>query len=157
MTPSEALIEQFYRSFQQGDAAGMIACYDSAIEFSDPVFTGLQGPEAGAMWQMLTGSARDFHLTYRDIHADDAEGSAAWEATYLFSQTGRSVHNQVTSRFRFQNGKIIRHQDSFDLWKWARQALGPAGVLLGWSPPMQATIRKNARRRLEAFMARRSA
>jgi ketosteroid isomerase-like protein len=157
MTPNEDLIEQFYRSFQRGDAAGMIACYDPAIEFSDPVFAGLRGPQVGAMWQMLTGRAKDFQLTYRDIRADEQTGSASWEATYIFSQTGRRVRNQVTSQFRFQHGKITRQQDSFDLWKWAGMALGPVGTLLGWFPPMQATIRKNARRSLEAFMARSKA
>src|SRR6476661_7385097 len=86
MTPNEDVIEQFYRSFQRGDAAGMIACYDPAIEFSDPVFGALRGPQVGAMWQMLTGRAQDFQLTYRDIHADAQSGSAAWEATYVFSQ-----------------------------------------------------------------------
>ena len=157
MTPNEDVIEQFYRSFQRGDAAGMIACYDPAIEFSDPVFGALRGPQVGAMWQMLTGRAQDFHLTYRDIHADAQGGSAAWEATYVFSQTGRHVRNRVTSQFRFQNGKIIRQQDSFDLWKWAGMALGPTGTVLGWFPPLQARIRKNARRSLDKFMAGRTA
>jgi ketosteroid isomerase-like protein len=157
MTPNEDVIEQFYRSFQRGDAAGMIACYDPAIEFSDPVFGALQGPQVGAMWQMLTGRAQDFHLTYRDIHADGQRGSADWEATYVFSQTGRHVRNRVTSQFRFQNGKIIQQHDSFDLWKWAGMALGPTGAVLGWFPPLQARIRKNARRSLDKFMAGRTA
>jgi ketosteroid isomerase-like protein len=155
--PNEALIEQFYRSFQQGDAAGMIACYDPAIQFSDPVFVGLRGPEAGAMWQMLTGRSKDFHLTYSDIAADGQGGHASWVATYTFTQTGRSVRNVVKSDFRFKDGKIVQQQDTFDLWNWAGQALGPVGRLLGWTPLLQARIRKNARAGLDAFMARQTA
>ena len=63
------------------------------------------------------------------------------------------MRNQVTSQFRLKNGKIIQHQDWFDLWKWAGMALGPVGILLGWSPPLQARIRANARHQLDEFMA----
>jgi len=43
----------------------------------------------------------------------------------------------------------VRHEDRFSLWRWSRQALGPAGWLLGWSPLLRRRIRSGARRRLE--------
>jgi len=153
--PHEALIERFYSSFQRRDAEGMIACYHPDITFSDPVFTDLRGGEARAMWRMLCERGKDLELDFRDVRADDAEGQAHWEAHYSFSATQRRVHNIIDARFHFKDGKIIRHQDTFDLWRWSRMAIGPAALLFGWLPPMQNAIRKKARAGLDAFIASR--
>ncbi len=157
MHPNEQLIHTFYTSFQKRDAAGMIACYHPDIVFSDPVFTHLQGSRAGAMWQMLCARGKDLTLTFSNVRADERAGSAHWEATYSFSQTGRKVHNVIEAAFEFRDGKMIRHADSFDLWKWAGMALGAQGALLGWSPLVQAAIRKTAGRGLEAFIQKQGA
>ena len=133
----------------------MNACYAPDVVFSDPVFPGLRGDEARAMWQMLCERGKDLALTFDQIKADDRTGSAHWEATYTFSGSGRRVHNVIDAAFDFQAGRIVRHTDSFDLWKWAGMALGPRGQWLGWLPPVQAAIRQNARRGLEAFMKKR--
>ena len=84
---------------------------------------------------------------------NDAErGKAHWDARYTFTQTGRRVHNRIDARFLFRDGLIIRHEDTFSFWRWARQALGPAGLLLGWAPPLRAKVRSTARGNLRAFM-----
>ncbi|MNR08392.1 hypothetical protein D3C85_1245440 [compost metagenome] len=76
-------------------------------------------------------------------------------ATYLFSQTGNTVVNDIQARFVFRDGKICEHHDSFDLWRWSRQALGTTGWLLGWSPLVQGKVRAQARKGLRAFQAGR--
>ncbi|MNG34668.1 hypothetical protein D3C84_1212160 [compost metagenome] len=76
-------------------------------------------------------------------------------ATYLFSQTGNTVVNHIQANFRFEGGKIVEHRDSFDLWRWARQALGTKGLLLGWTPQVQGAIRKQAMAGLRAWQAAR--
>jgi len=43
----------------------------------------------------------------------------------------------------------------FDLHRWASQALGLKGLLLGWAPPVRRAIRRRAARGLEAFIAAR--
>ncbi|WP_137819576.1 nuclear transport factor 2 family protein [Pseudomonas sp. 2FG] len=154
--PNAELISRFYQAFQRLDGEAMAACYAEDVRFSDPVFSALQGPEAGDMWRMLASRAQNFSLTYSDVQADDQQGSARWVATYLFSQTGRIVVNRIQARFVFRDGKIIEHHDHFDLWRWARQALGMKGVLLGWLPPVQAAIRKQAMKGLEVYRAGRS-
>ena len=58
------LIHTFYQAFQRLDAEAMAACYSADVRFSDPVFVGLQGREAGDMWRMLCTRAADFSLTY---------------------------------------------------------------------------------------------
>ncbi|MCU7960273.1 MAG: nuclear transport factor 2 family protein [gamma proteobacterium symbiont of Bathyaustriella thionipta] len=152
MHTHEKLIERFYQSFQKRDAAGMLDCYHPDIHFSDPVFTDLQGAQAAAMWRMLCANARDFSLQYSDIHADDESGKAHWEARYTFSQTQRPVHNRIEASFRFQDGKIISHQDDFNFWLWSRMALGPAGLLLGWTPVLKTKVRNSAHRNLQKFI-----
>lgn len=149
------LIERFYQAFQRLDGDAMAACYAPDVHFSDPVFTDLRGAEAGDMWRMLASRAQDFSLTYSAVQANDRQGSAEWVATYLFSQTGRTVVNRIQADFLFQDGKIVRHTDHFDLWRWARQALGTKGLLLGWAPPVQGAIRRQAAKGLAAFRAGR--
>lgn len=151
--PNAQLIEKLYTGFQHRDAEAMVACYADDIWFSDPVFRDLRGPRAGAMWRMLTGRATSLEITFGNIRADDTTGSAHWEARYVFTGTGRSVHNVVDARFELRDGKIVRHADSFDLHRWAGMALGTSGKLLGWAPPFQNAIHKKAMRGLEAFEA----
>ncbi len=151
MHPNASLIENFYRAFQQLDAEKMVACYSDDIVFSDPAFPHLVGKDAGDMWRMLTSRASNFSLTFDGIEANDSEGKAHWVATYTFSQTGNTVVNNIHAKFQFRNGKIYKHTDHFDLWKWARQALGAKGTLLGWTPMVKNAIRKQAARGLAIY------
>jgi ketosteroid isomerase-like protein len=152
MHPNEQVLQTFYSRFAERDHAGMIACYAPGIEFSDPVFA-LSGKKVGAMWHMLCEAGKDLAVTVSDIHADDARGNAHWEARYTFSITGRKVHNIIDATFRFENGKIVWHQDRFDFWRWARMALGSLGLFLGWTPLVRNRVRSGARRNLERFIA----
>jgi ketosteroid isomerase-like protein len=153
--PNAELINRFYHAFQQRDAEAMAACYAEDVRFSDPVFEDLRGSEAADMWRMLTARAQDFSLTFGHVQADERQGSAQWVATYLFSQTGRTVVNRIEARFVFRDGKIAEHRDHFDLWRWARQALGSKGLLLGWAAPVQNAIRRQAAKGLGQFRASR--
>jgi ketosteroid isomerase-like protein len=144
MHPNEQLIHRFYESFAKRDAEGMAACYHADVKFSDPVFVDLKGSEAGDMWRMLTERASDLVIRHSGVRADDSAGSASWEADYTFSQTKRFVKNRISAQFKFKDGLIVDHRDTFDLWAWSKQALGPAGLLLGWTPLVQNKIRKQA-------------
>ena len=155
MHANETLINKFYSAFQQLDAETMATCYADDVQFSDPVFSNLQGAEAADMWRMLTAKAQNFSLTFDSIRADDASGEAHWIATYTFSQTGRTVINDIQAKFVFKNGKIARHQDQFNLWKWAQQALGFKGLLLGWTPFLQNTVRAQAAKGLQIFRSKK--
>jgi limonene-1,2-epoxide hydrolase len=154
MHPNEALLNKFYTSFQQRDADSMTACYHSEIVFSDPIFQTLKGERAIAMWHMLIGSSKDMQVTFSDIRADDQQGTVHWEATYTYGPAHRQMHNIVNAQFRFQDGKILVHQDTFDLTRWAAQALGIPGRLFGWTPFIQQTIRSKAAQALESYIAK---
>ena len=152
-----ALIERFYEAFARRDHESMAICYGPDPTFSDEVFKDLRGPEVAAMWRMLCTRGTDLALEHSDVRAEGERGWAHWDAHYTFSATGRTVHNSIDASFVFRDGLIVEHVDRFDLWKWTRQALGPVGILLGWSPPLRNKVRAQARQNLSEFMASESA
>lgn len=152
MNKHKKLIEQFYDAFNQNDWQNMHACYHPKIHFYDPVFQDLEGKQVLAMWHMLCDSATDLKVSHSHVHSSSATGRANWVADYTFS-TGRPVKNVIEARFMFQDDLIVKHTDSFNLWKWAGMALGLNGHLLGWSPIVQGRIRSSAKSRLKKFIA----
>ncbi len=152
MNDTERVIEDFYRSFQKKDYKGIQACYHPGIIFSDPVFKNLKGNEAKAMWHMLVTAGKDLTINFKNIHSDGNTGSCDWDAHYSFSRTGRKVHNVIHAKFEFLDGKIIKHTDFFDFWRWSGMALGLPGKLLGWTPFMHEKVRATAQKSLQKFM-----
>ena len=155
--PNDELIERFYAAFARGDGAAMAACYAPDVHFHDPAFGDLHGRLAGAMWRMLASTARDFRLELLEHDADATTGSAHWVAHYTFSQTGRPVVNDVHAAFRFAGGLIVNHVDTFDFHRWAGQALGPRGRLLGGTSFLRNAVQRRARARLDEFVASQGA
>jgi ketosteroid isomerase-like protein len=147
-------IEKFYSSFNSLDAEGMVDCYHDDIIFEDPAFGRLNGEEAKQMWRMLTASQSggDFKVTLHDVEADQENGSARWEAIYLFSRTGRKVHNIIHAKFKFKDGLIVDHRDDFDLHRWSRQALGFKGMLLGGTTFFRKKLQAQCRGLLDKYM-----
>jgi ketosteroid isomerase-like protein len=149
--PNRQLIERFYQAFADGDGAAMSACYAPDAHFADPVFPDLSGDRPGAMWRMLTSAPGAVRIELLEHDADATSGTAHWRAHYTFSETGRPVVNDVHATFEFADGRIRRHTDRFDFHRWARQALGPVGLLLGWTPLLRAAVRRKAAAKLAAF------
>ena len=160
----QALIQRFYSAFAQRDSATMAACYAARATFRDPVFD-LTGADIGKMWHMLCSRGADLRIEFADVIAldrrdvegtddtsgYDAYGSANWQAWYTFSSTGRPVHNVIHAQFRCSGDAIVEHIDNFGFWRWSRQALGPIGLLLGWSPLVKAKVRAQAAQALARF------
>jgi len=146
-----ALIERLYAAFAARDGAAMTACYHPAATFSDPVFPLLRGPEVGRMWRMLCRRGKDLAIVASGVDADEARGQAHWEARYTFSATGRAVHNVIDATFEFRDGLIVRHVDVFDLHRWAGQALGLTGRLLGGTGFLLRKVRRTAAEGLARF------
>jgi ketosteroid isomerase-like protein len=147
-----ALIERFYAAFARRDAKAMASCYAPDATFRDPVFGQLDAAETTAMWRMLIGRAPDLKVELAEHDADESQGSARWIARYTFASTGRPVVNEVQATFKFRDSRIVEHVDRFPFWRWSRQALGPAGVIMGWSPSLRLRLRRDARAGLAAAM-----
>ncbi len=153
MHDNEKLLEQFYTAFKNSDAKAMIACYHADVEFSDPVFPHLKGQRAKAMWAFLCQRRADPNdRMFDQIQANAQDGSAHWEAKYTLPQTGRRVHNKIDAKFQFKDGKILRHNDSFNLWRWSIMAFGPVGIVFGWTPFFKSKIQKTVRVQLDQFI-----
>jgi ketosteroid isomerase-like protein len=153
-TENADLIRRFYEALDAQDGDSMAACYTPDATFRDPVFGELRGSEVGAMWRMLTERSDDLAVDLVEHGSDGDRGWARWIATYTFTQTGRGVTNDVRASMLFRDGLIADHRDDFDLYRWSRQALGPPGLFLGWTPIVRGAVRRRAREGLEEFLAR---
>ncbi len=145
---------RFYQALQQRDAKGMIVNYHPELEFTDPAFGRLNYLHTGAMWQMLCSSAADLKIGFSVIHASETEVTTKWTAKYTFGKTGRLVHNEIMASMEIKVGKIIRHVDEFNLYKWAKQALGVQGWLIGATPYFKKKLQQQTNRQLLRFMAK---
>lgn len=145
MTPNENTINKFYTAFANADVNQMCECYHPNVKFRDPAFGLLTGSDVCLMWKMLLERSNgNIKIDFSEIKADDYTGSAHWIATYNFTKTNRKVVNSIYAQFQFKDGLIIKHTDDFDIWKWAKQALGLKGLLLGWTGFMQKRIQQQA-------------
>lgn len=154
MHPNEQLINDFYTAFQNKDFEKMAACYHSDVIFDDEAFHKLSHKQVSKMWEMLLLNGKDLEITFDQVSADDKHGEACWIAIYTFSKTGRKVKNIIHAHFDFQDGKIIRHRDQFNFYRWARQAFGAPGIALGWTPFFRKKVQKFAASGLRKFMER---
>lgn len=154
-TTNTQLITKFYTAFQNKDYKTMQECYTDTATFSDAVFVNLNAAQTKAMWEMLCIKGKDLVLTFNNIQSQGNTASAEWEAHYTFSATKRKVINNIKANFIIENGKIIKHNDSFDLYKWSKQAIGLPAVLLGRTSFFQNKIRKTAMKSLHDFMSKK--
>lgn len=153
MHPNEEIIHSFYTAFQNKEPQQMVDCYHKNVEFSDPAFGNIKGDRVRAMWFMLIERGGDnLHITYDEVQANDYSGSAKWTATYLFGPKKRKVVNNIVATFYFQNGKILQHTDHFSLSKWARQALGFKGLLLGKTKFLKRKIQLMSSKSLSGYL-----
>jgi ketosteroid isomerase-like protein len=146
------IIKSFYEAFQRKDYATMQSLYAPNAVFNDPAFPNLNGYKAGKMWEMLLTRGKDLVLTFEVKESTDSTAKAVWIAHYTFSATKRKVVNHIEANFVLENGKIIRHTDHFKFYKWARQATGAVGWLLGWTRFFKRKVQKTALQSLEEYI-----
>lgn len=163
MTPQAQTIARLYAAFAALDAPTMASCYAETVQFDDAVFSLKGKNETMGMWRMLCDAVQSkgrdvWKLKVSGIEADAQSGRAHWEAQYRFSATGRMVHNIIDAQFTFDaQGLIATHRDRFNFWRWARQAFGAPGLLLGWTPLLHNKVKAQARVNLKKFLAEKGA
>lgn len=149
-----SVADLFYSAFASRDWRTMGSLYAEDARFSDPAFVDLDAAEVRAMWRMLVTRGADLALDYRVLGETAESATVHWTARYTFSQTGRPVVNEIDAQLALRDGAIVRHVDSFDFHRWARQALGAPGLLLGWTPFFRRQVQARARASLRQFMQR---
>ncbi len=146
------LITDFYNAFQNRDAKKMAENYHEQIEFSDPAFGTLNGPEAALMWKMLLRSAKDLRVEYQIHSVTDTTAKVHWEAFYTYGKDKRKVHNRAEATLEIADGKIIRHKDKYSLWKWAAQTMGLNGLIIGGTTFFRKRLQKQSKEMLQRFL-----
>lgn len=149
----QQLIHTFYTAFSKADWQTMAECYHPEAEFTDEAFVGLKRNEPAAMWRMLIERSKgNLIINFKNVQVSAEKGSADWEAEYIFSATGRKVINHIHAEFEFKDGKIYTHTDSFNLHKWAGQAMGFKGKLLGGFGFFRKKVQQTANLSLKKFI-----
>lgn len=151
---SDKIITAFYSAFSEGDAQAMTNYYSDAIIFEDPAFGQLVGDRAKAMWEMLISRSKgDLQIEFNILSSSDNLATAEWIATYHYGSKRRKVINHVTANFELVDGKIVRHKDDFDFHKWASQALGFTGNLLGNTKFLKKKVQGKTNELLSSYIA----
>ena len=148
------LIVRFYDALGRRDAATMVACYAPDAAFTDPVFGRLDAAGTAVMWRMLCARGKDLRVVAINVEADERHGKAHWTATYSYGPTQRRVVNEIDATFVFRHGLIVEHVDRFSLKRWAQQALGLSGHVLGFTPLLAPLVHKQAATALTAWRRR---
>ncbi|MDQ6893628.1 MAG: nuclear transport factor 2 family protein [Acidobacteriota bacterium] len=131
MTPQETreVLTRFYDALSRRDGETMASLYSKDAAFEDEVYE-LQGEDVGKMWRGLMSKAKTLTVSYTIAKAGSGSGTVEWTARYDFPGGGPVV-NVILSELELENGKIVRQRDRFDFRRWAAQALGTKGRLLG--------------------------
>lgn len=145
------IIEKFYTAFTEKDWQTMQSCYHDEVTFEDPAFGQLHGAEAKKMWKMLCEQGNDLKIEFSNVEVNEKIGKAHWEAWYTFSLTGKKIHNVIDAEFELKDGLIISHKDSFNLHRWAKQAFGFKGWLLGGTNFFRKKFQQQARKSLAKY------
>lgn len=151
MHPHEALVRRFFERLAARDAPGAAACYHADIFYSDPLFPRLRGAAAGELWRMRLEALESLEIRLEEAQGDADGAHAVW--SLLYAQGPRTVAVRVRSMFGFRDGRISRHDDHFSFWRWAAQAYGARGAMLGWFGPFRWAVRRRLGRAFERFSA----
>jgi hypothetical protein len=140
MHANAALLNKLFDALGRRDHETMASCYHQRAHFRDIAFSLRGRQRIHDMWRVICEGdsaieVRDFEV----IEADDDRGCARVVEHYTFQRRKDPpghrvpVDNRIVSRFRFENGKILRQDDECDAREWARQALGEGlgGFLAG--------------------------
>ncbi|MFT5222498.1 MAG: ketosteroid isomerase-like protein [Glaciecola sp.] len=152
MSSPDNVVQRLYDAFEAKDGQGMQDCYAPDASFRDEVFNLAGAQEIGGMWKMLLARGKDLTLEVSSVQADATSGTAHWDATYTFAATKRKVVNRIDASFVLRGGLIAHHVDRFNFWAWSRQALGPIGLALGWTPIVRGKVRAVARKGLDEYL-----
>jgi hypothetical protein len=130
MTAEEtrAVLTAFYDALSRRDGGTMASLYAPNAFFDDEVFS-LSGDEIGKMWRNLMTRAKTLKISYKITQVKIDKGTV--ELTARYDYEGRPVVNEIRSEIELKDGKIIKQRDKFDFPRWAGQAFGWKGKLLG--------------------------
>jgi SnoaL-like protein len=152
MSLEEVIATDFYTAFKRHDATGMNQFYHENLHFEDPAFGKLSYLQTSSMWLMLCESAKDLEIDFSIVNTGEGYVETNWIAKYTFNKTGRFVENNIIAKMKISDGKIIEHIDNFNLHRWAKQAMGFQGWLLGGTSFFKNKLHQQTSYQLAKYM-----
>ena len=71
-------------------------------------------------------------------------------------KTGKNIHNKIDAIFQFKDGLSINHTDTFNIHKWARQAMGIKGLHFSERGFFKDKLKKQIKALLDKYMSEKS-
>ena len=148
MTPEETreVLTRFYDALSRRDGETMASLYSPDASFEDEIYR-LRGEDVGKMWRGLMSRAKTLTVSYTIAKAGAGDGTVEWTARYEYPGGGPVV-NVILSELELAGGKIVRQRDRFDFPRWAAQALGTKGKLLGRFEWFRRVVSREAAKRV---------
>ena len=148
MTPEETreVLTRFYDALSRRDGETMASLYSPDASFEDEIYR-LRGEDVGKMWRGLMSRAKTLTVSYTIAKAGAGDGTVEWTARYDYPGGGPVV-NVILSELELAGGKIVRQRDRFDFPRWAAQALGTKGKLLGRFEWFRRVVSREAAKRV---------
>jgi hypothetical protein len=147
-----ATAERLFMALNQHDHAAMADCYDEAATFFDIAFDLRCKRHIQAMWHMI--SHGDIRVTFKILESTGDIVRVNVIDEYTFSDTCRSVRNEIQSRLVFKAGRIVSHIDDCDPRRWAAMAFGGVkGLVVGRSRGLR---QRGAHQKLKRFICTHS-
>jgi len=143
-------VEYFLSCFRKQDVSGMCSVYTSDIVYFDPLADLLkEKEEVRCRWKLFFEDASNCNITTENI-VDEGEGyfTCKWTASFIHSETGRSVALHSKSNFKLENSLITEHSEGFSLHQYCRQVYGAVAYALGWNSMYQKARKNEFRRRI---------
>jgi hypothetical protein len=131
--PNAVLIERLFDALNRHDHEAMATCYHDKATFDDIAFHLHTKQRIHDMWRMICDGDSGIRVDVTSISADDRTGEAKIIDKYRLG-LDQPITNPITSRFAFQDGRIVGQVDECDARAWAAQAVGGMpGRILGRS------------------------
>jgi hypothetical protein len=128
MHANAILLNKLFTALDMHDHEAMASCYHKDAHFRDIAFDLKGRAQIHRMWRMICSG--DIRVWFEILAANDRTGWVRLVDAYTFGASntplrpGRPVRNAIESRFTFEQGLILSHDDDCDPKAWARQALG---------------------------------
>ncbi|MDQ2870776.1 MAG: nuclear transport factor 2 family protein [Acidobacteriota bacterium] len=126
---TKAVLTAFFDALARRDGDAVAALYAPDARFEDEIFR-LDGADVPKMWRALLHGSKTLEVSYTIARAGSGSGTVEWTARYTYPGGGPVV-NVILSELDLAGGTIVRQRDRFDFPRWAAQALGRPGRLLG--------------------------
>ncbi|MFA5899664.1 MAG: nuclear transport factor 2 family protein [Hyphomicrobium sp.] len=145
LTSVRLVTEGLFLALRRRDATGVAACYDQDAVFSSPIIGDVRGADVEALWRAIFAATCDSTLSFTIVDLGLTSARVEGIAKYSLLASGRSVTSRFNSALHIRDLRVMQHDDNFDAWAWASMALGPTGLLLGWSKAWRRRMVANTR------------